>query len=92
MSQENVDIVREVMARVRRTGAGEPEPRLFELAPEVELDMSRRIFNPDVYEGHDGLRRFKWGWRSSGHLPVFGTRPRSETHDTSASSWMRACR
>ena len=59
MSQ-NVEIVREVMALVRRTGAGEPEPRLFELlAPEVKLDMSRRTFNPDVYEGHDGLRRFK---------------------------------
>jgi len=60
MSQ-NVEIVREVMALVRRTGTGEPEPRLFELlAPEVKLDMSRRIFNPDIYEGHDGLRRFKW--------------------------------
>jgi ketosteroid isomerase-like protein len=59
MSQ-NVEIVREVMALVRRTGTGEPEPRLFELlAPEVKLDMSRRTFNPDVYEGHDGLRRFK---------------------------------
>ena len=21
--------------------------------------MSRRTFNPDVYEGHEGLRRFK---------------------------------
>jgi ketosteroid isomerase-like protein len=59
MSQ-NVEIVREVMALVRRIGTGEPEPRLFELlAPEVKLDMSRRTFNPDVYEGHDGLRRFK---------------------------------
>ncbi len=59
MSQ-NVEIVREAMALVRRTGTGEPEPRLFELlAPEVKLDMSRRTFNPDVYEGHDGLRRFK---------------------------------
>jgi ketosteroid isomerase-like protein len=59
MSQ-NVEIVREVMALVRRTGTGEPEPRLFELlAPEVKLDMSRRTFNPDVYERHDGLRRFK---------------------------------
>lgn len=59
MSQ-NVEIVREVMALVRRTGTGEPEPRLFELlAPEVKLDMSRRTFNPDLYEGHDGLRRFK---------------------------------
>jgi ketosteroid isomerase-like protein len=25
----------------------------------MKLDMSRRTFNPDVYEGHDGLRRFR---------------------------------
>src|SRR5271170_3559347 len=48
------------MALVMRTGTGEPEPRLFELmTPEMKLDMSQRTFNPDVYEGHDGLRRFK---------------------------------
>jgi ketosteroid isomerase-like protein len=60
MSEGNVEIVCEAMALVRRAGTGEPEPRLFELlAPEMKLDMSRRTFNPDVYEGHDGLRRFK---------------------------------
>jgi ketosteroid isomerase-like protein len=60
VSQENVEIVSEVMALVRRTGPGEPEPRLFELlSPEMNLDMSRRTFNPEVYEGHDGLRRFR---------------------------------
>ena len=26
--------------------------------PEFRLDMSDRVFNPAVYEGHDGLRRF----------------------------------
>src|SRR5205085_9566855 len=25
--------------------------------PDVVIDMSRRVFNPDTYEGHDGLRR-----------------------------------
>jgi ketosteroid isomerase-like protein len=60
MSQENVQIVREVLALVRRMGTNEPEPRLFDLlAPDMRLDMSRRTFNPDVYEGHDGLRRFR---------------------------------
>jgi ketosteroid isomerase-like protein len=60
MSHQTAEIVREVMALIRRAGAGEPEPRLWELfAPEMKLDMSRRTFNPEVYEGHAGLRRFR---------------------------------
>jgi hypothetical protein len=56
----NVEIVREAMALIRRTGTGQPEARLWELlSPDVTLDMSRRTFNPDVYEGHEGLRRFR---------------------------------
>ncbi len=59
MSQ-NMEIVREAMALIRRTGTGEPEPRLYELlSPAMTLDMSRRTFNPDVYEGYEGLRRFR---------------------------------
>jgi ketosteroid isomerase-like protein len=59
MSQQNVELVREVIALMNRRAAGEPDPRLFDLfAPEVQIDMSRRIFNPDVYQGHTGLRRF----------------------------------
>jgi ketosteroid isomerase-like protein len=26
--------------------------------PEFRLDMSDRVFNPAVYDGHDGIRRF----------------------------------
>jgi ketosteroid isomerase-like protein len=26
--------------------------------PEVRFDLSERVFNPGVYEGHDGFRRF----------------------------------
>jgi ketosteroid isomerase-like protein len=61
MSQENVEVVREVLALRQHMGTtGEPQPRLLELfAPDMTLDMSRRMFNPDVYEGHDGLRRFR---------------------------------
>ena len=28
-------------------------------APDVVLDMSARVFNPQVYEGYDGLRQFR---------------------------------
>src|ERR1700716_3351805 len=53
MSQENVEIVREVMDLLDRK-----DPRVLDLfAPTVEIDMSRRTFNPDIYRGHDGLRR-----------------------------------
>ncbi len=41
-------------------GAGEPAPRLIELlAPDMKLDMSRRTFNPEVYEERASLLRFK---------------------------------
>ena len=28
-------------------------------APDVVLDMSARVFNPQVYEGYDGLREYR---------------------------------
>src|SRR6202022_975120 len=59
MSQENVEVVRVVMRLLDRAGRGEhDDARLLDLvAPAVEIDMSRRTFNPDVYRGHHGLRR-----------------------------------
>ncbi len=60
MSQENVEIVRDVMELMNSAPSGGPaEARalLDRFAPDVRIDMSRRVFNPDVYEGHDGLRR-----------------------------------
>jgi ketosteroid isomerase-like protein len=56
MSQENVELVREVMGLL--THPERNEAALLErFAPDVRIDMSRRVFNPDVYEGHAGLRR-----------------------------------
>ena len=58
MSAENVEIVRELMAvRERARVSGEPPTRTNLLAPDFEIDMSRRVFNPDVYRGIDGLAR-----------------------------------
>jgi ketosteroid isomerase-like protein len=60
VSQENVEIVREVLTLRQRMGTGEPQPRLLELfAPDMTLDMSRRTFNPDIYEGHEGALRLR---------------------------------
>jgi ketosteroid isomerase-like protein len=59
VSASDVELVREVMDLMN---AAQDDPgamaRLEELiAPDVRIDMSRRVFNPDVYDGHDGLRR-----------------------------------
>jgi len=58
MSQENLEVVRELMAlRERVLESGEPPTRTGLIAPDFEIDMSRRVFNPAVYHGIDGLVR-----------------------------------
>src|ERR1700758_1779858 len=43
--------------RERWHESGEPPTRADLLASDVEIDMSRRVFNPAVYRGIAGLRR-----------------------------------
>ena len=57
MSEENVEIVRKLMALGERVREGGELPDTGLLAPDFEIDMSRRVFNPAVYHGIDGLRR-----------------------------------
>jgi ketosteroid isomerase-like protein len=58
MSHESVEIVRRCVECINRRDFSQ----LFELFdPEIELDLSRNVFNPDVYRGHAGIER----WRSS---------------------------
>jgi len=58
MSQENVEIVRRVMALMSQSpGPTRDREVLACFAPDAVIDMSRRVFNPDVYEGHAGLIR-----------------------------------
>jgi ketosteroid isomerase-like protein len=58
MSQENVEIVREVMRLFGKAAKGEQTPELFDhFDPEVQIDMTRRVLNPGIYEGYKGLRR-----------------------------------
>ena len=55
MSQENVEIVR----RCSEFWTSRDFAYLAEVAdPEVVIDMSRNVFNPGVYRGLDGFRRF----------------------------------
>lgn len=58
MSQENVEIVRKVMALMsQKPGPTRDREVLACFASDAVIDMSRRVFNPDVYEGHAGLIR-----------------------------------
>jgi ketosteroid isomerase-like protein len=54
MSQENVEMVRRGYEAVNR---GDVEGILARMAPQIRYDLSERVFNPAVYEGHDGVRR-----------------------------------
>jgi uncharacterized protein len=55
MSQENVEIVRHLYEALNR---GDLEGAIEMIDPGVRYDLSERVFNPAVYEGHDGIRRF----------------------------------
>src|SRR4051794_11900766 len=59
MEEDNVALVRRISELVNRSYlTGQPVPGLFEpMSPRLRIDASRRIFNPGVYEGHEGLRR-----------------------------------
>jgi ketosteroid isomerase-like protein len=59
MSEENVRIVQrahDLLAVAYRDGEM-PQALIDLCSPEIRIDASRRVFNPDVYDGHDGLRR-----------------------------------
>jgi ketosteroid isomerase-like protein len=49
------DIVRRAHDALNR---GDAEGLAALCAPDFRLDMSDRVFNPEVYAGHDGIRRF----------------------------------
>ena len=59
MAEENLRIVRQLYERFPDLADPEPVEAVIEalFAPEVHLDMTRRVFNPASYDGHDGLRR-----------------------------------
>ena len=54
----SVDLVRRATELTGRDELASDEEITEIFAPDVVLDFSVRIFNPHVYEGHDGLREF----------------------------------
>ncbi len=58
MSRERVDTVRSAYERLNR---GDIEGLIERCPEDFVMDMSERVFNPETYRGHDGLRRFYEG-------------------------------
>ena len=55
MSRPDVEVVRRCYELwERRNWSAIPE--IFD--PDVEIDLSRNVFNPDVYRGHAGVERY----------------------------------
>ena len=54
MSEENVEVVRGAYEAMNERDFSRAAELLH---PDVEFDMSRNIFNPDIYCGHEGFRR-----------------------------------
>lgn len=59
MSRENHELVRRASALVSAScQAGVPSETLLAMCTaDIRVDASRRVFNPDVYDGTDGMRR-----------------------------------
>jgi uncharacterized protein len=58
MSQENAEVVRQCYEQLNR---GDVEALIELCDDDFLMDMSERVFNPDTYRGHDGIRRFYEG-------------------------------
>jgi ketosteroid isomerase-like protein len=57
MSQENVEIVRQLIALGEQARESGVTPHTDLVTPDVEIDQSRRVFNPEIYRGLDGWFR-----------------------------------
>jgi ketosteroid isomerase-like protein len=55
MSQEDLEIVRRGHEALN---SGDMDALIVLCDEEFRLDMSDRVFNPAVYDGHEGIRRF----------------------------------
>ena len=56
MSQENVELVRRAFEAWNRQ---DPEAVRESFSPDLEIDASDRVLNPDVYQGVEGFMRMR---------------------------------
>jgi ketosteroid isomerase-like protein len=62
MSQENVEIV---LAAYEHLNRGDVDALIALCDDDFEMDMTERVFNPDIYRGSHDLHRFYEGVRSA---------------------------
>jgi uncharacterized protein len=55
MSQENLEITRRVYESLN---AGDLSRLAEFVAPEIEIDLTRNVFNPQVIRGYEGIEQF----------------------------------
>jgi uncharacterized protein len=55
VSQQNVDTVRAIIKTFNR---GDIRGFLALCHPDIEWDLSRRLIDPEIYHGHEGVARF----------------------------------
>src|SRR5215212_2194212 len=60
MSRDNVEVVRRIYQHLNR---GDVDGLVELCDDDFLMDFSERVFNPDTYRGHDGIRRFYEGVR-----------------------------
>jgi ketosteroid isomerase-like protein len=74
MSQENADVVRRLYAHWGDDAFQIHDESWELLDPEVEWDVSRRIFDPGIYHGHAGILEFVGSlrevWESARIVPL----------------------
>jgi ketosteroid isomerase-like protein len=74
MSQATVDIVRRLYAQWEGDAFQVDDESWELLDPDVEWDVSRRIFDPAIYHGHAGVREFVASlrdvWKSARIVPL----------------------
>jgi ketosteroid isomerase-like protein len=57
VSQENVEVVRRLIALGQRARESGVTPHTDLVTPDAEIDLSRRVFNPATYRGFEGWAR-----------------------------------
>jgi ketosteroid isomerase-like protein len=60
MAKPNVEVVREIIAAFNREDL---DAAMKLCDPEIKFDWSRRLLDPGVFQGQQGLRRFFEGFR-----------------------------
>lgn len=75
MSQEDLDVARAALAALQESARlGEPTEALLAICrSDIHVDATRRVFNPETYDGREGIgalvREMREAWEGFTHVP-----------------------